>query len=324
MSKMLRLEKFEGFGNVKMAEVDIPTPAEEQVLVRVNRSLISRGSELFRRYVMEEAVSPDIMGYSDTGEIVEVGSALEGIEPGQRANAVAPHAQYVVGSPLGIKPTAVVLPDELSYEKATFIGLATSSVMWMRTTPIQPGDTVVILGQGIVGTLCAQTVRERNPGRIITVDAQALRCDISRKLGVDEVINCSETDSVAAVRELTDGNGADVVVECVGGFAGVKSFEQAQQMVKGDGIIHLIALYQGEPLTFDSSTMMSKMLIAGIRVPEPRSQHMLDAMQMLIDGTIKVDDIITHRLPWQQTPDAYHLLYNHPDEALGVILEWDE
>ena len=50
---------------------------------------------------------------------------------------------------------------------------------------------------------------------------------------------------------------------------------------------------------------------------------MRDAAQMLIDGRIKVAELITHRLPWEQTPDAYHLLYDRPDEALGVILEWD-
>ena len=67
MPRMKQLEKLDGFGNVKMIEVDRPEPGTGQLLVRVNRSLISRGSELFRRYVLEEAVSPDIMGYSDAG-----------------------------------------------------------------------------------------------------------------------------------------------------------------------------------------------------------------------------------------------------------------
>jgi NADPH:quinone reductase-like Zn-dependent oxidoreductase len=55
MSTMKRLEKLEGFGNVQMVDADIPRPGPEQVLVRVNRSLISRGSELFRRYNRQEA-----------------------------------------------------------------------------------------------------------------------------------------------------------------------------------------------------------------------------------------------------------------------------
>ena len=211
----------------------------------------------------------------------------------------------------------------MSYEVATFLPLTTSSVMWMRTTPVSAGQTVVILGQGIVGALCAQVVREKNPGRVITVDAQPLRCEISRKLGSDEVIDVSQTDSVAAVKELTNGKGADLVVECVGGPAGIRSFEQAQQMLAPNGAIHLIALYHGAPLSLHGGQFMNKLLVAGIRIDQSREECMHDAARMLTDERVRTSELITHRLPWESTPEAYHLLYNKPDEALGVILEWD-
>ena len=320
---MKRLVKSEGFGNVRMAEDAVPVPKPDEVLVQVKRSLISRGSELFRRYVKEEAVSPDIMGYSDAGEVVEIGRDLDAIKPGQRVMVSAPHAQYVVGTPLGDEHSVYVLPEGMSYDMATFLPLSTSAVAWSRSTPVEPGDTVVVLGQGIVGNLYSQAVRERRPRRVVTVDATDLRCRVSRECGADEVINISERDSVEAVMELTDGRGADVVVECVGGDAGIKSFEQAQRLTKRDGVIHLIALYQGGPLPLDSSLMMNKLLIGGMRTPVPRLQHMEDAAQMLMDGRIRPDPLITHRLNWQQTPEAYHMLYRNPDEALGVVLEWD-
>ena len=110
---------------------------------------------------------------------------------------------------------------------------------------------------------------------------------------------------------------------------GIKSFEQAPLMMKSDGVLHLIALYQGAKkagdglLQLDSGLFMNKLLVAGIRVPEPRSKHRADAVQMIADGHIEVGPMITHRIPWQQTPDAYHLLYNKPEEAMAVILEWD-
>ena len=320
---MKRLVKLEGFGNVQMAEAAVPVPGPDEVLVQVKRSLISRGSELFRRYVRQEAVSPNMMGYSDAGEVVGVGKGLDAIKTGERVMASAPHAEYVVGSPLGDEPSAFALPEDLSYDTATFLPLATSAVVWSRSTPIEPGDTVVVVGQGIVGNLYSQAVRQRRPGRVVTVDALELRCQLSRQCGADEVINVSERDSVEAVMELTDGRGADAVVECVGGDAGIKSFEQALRMAKKDGVIHLIAAYQGGPLPLDSSLMMNKLLIGGRRTPEPRSKHMKDAARMLMDGRIRPDPLITHRLPWQKTPDAYHMLYRHPDEALAVVLEWD-
>jgi threonine dehydrogenase-like Zn-dependent dehydrogenase len=321
---MKRLEKHEGFGNVKMVEADIPTPAPDEVLGKVKRSLISRGSELFMRYVKEGPVKHDIMGYSDAGEIVEVGDQVDSLKPGDRAMLVRPHAEYVTASVKGDMPRAVPIPDELSFDRAVFMPLTTSAIIWMQSTPIVEGDTVVILGQGIVGQLCAQAVRDRKPGRVITVDAQKLRCEASRELGCDECINCSETDSVERVRELTDGKGADVVIECVGGNAGLKSFQQAQQMLKATGVIHLIALYHGAPLELDASKFMNKTLIAGSHVSEPRRHFFPLAAQSLIDETIRVEPLITHRMPGLKADEAYHLLYNNPDEALGVVLEWDE
>ena len=324
MARMKRLEKLEGVGNVQMMEAEVPTPGPEEVLIKVNRSLISRGSELFRRYVMPEAVPPQRMGYSDAGEVVAVGAQVQGVEAGDRSNVTGPHAQYVVGAHGAIL-------EGMDYETATFIALSTSTVTWIRTTPIKPGDDVVVLGQGIVGNLYMQAVRERQPGRVITVDAEELRCEVSRRCGADVVINVSETDSVEAVKDLTNGRGADVVVECVGGVAGIKSFEQAQLMLKPGGVLHLIALYQASKempgdgvLPLSSRTMMGKMLVAGSRVSEPRSKHRVDAAKMLVDGRIKVGPMITHRLPWQETAEAYHLLYNKPEEALAVILEWDK
>ena len=62
----------------------------------------------------------------------------------------------------------------------------------------------------------------------------------------------AEVDAVADVRRLTDGKGADVVVDCVGGPPGVQSFQDALAMVKADGIVHLIGLYHGQPLALDS------------------------------------------------------------------------
>ena len=318
---MLRLEKLAGFGNVQMVEADMPKPDDGEALVRVHRSLISRGSELFRRYVLEESVPPSMMGYSDAGEVVDLGPGLDGLQPGDRVFVGGPHAQFVAGQPRR-------LPNSISYDRASFIGLSTSAVAWARTTPVEPGDVIVVLGQGIVGNLYGQAVRERCPGRVITVDTLDLRLEASRRSGSDVVLDASRTDPGQEVLRLTEGRGADVVVDCVGGPAGVKSFEQAQHMLKRDGVIHLIAAYQGGPspgaglLPLDSNIMMDKMLISGIRTPEPRSYHQDSAIEMIEDGSVAVDHLVTHRLPWQQTPDAYHLLYNKPDEALAVLLEW--
>ena len=138
----------------------------------------------------------------------------------------APHAQYAVGDADSTRGHLVPLPDDVSFEEGTFLLLCSQATAWTASSGVKKGDTVVILGQGVVGSLMMQIMRGYEPERIITVDALPLRCRISKELGADLVINGSDEDPVDAVRQLTDGKGADIVVDCVGGYAGIKSFEQ--------------------------------------------------------------------------------------------------
>jgi threonine dehydrogenase-like Zn-dependent dehydrogenase len=270
------------------------------------------------------------MGYSDAGDVEAIGSGVSGVAVGDRVISSAPHAEYVVRPARSGSDRVFVMPNGMSYEQATFLPLANGGVAWSRATPIEPSDTVVVMGQGLVGNLYAQTVRQRNPGKVIVVVAIYLRCDIAKQCGAETILNAANTDTVQAVKDLTNGKGADVVVECVGGNAGVKSFTQAQQMPAKRGVIHQIALYQagdGVPssggLPLDSSIMQRSRIIFGYwNSPEPRI-HLQDTADMLMDRRINVEPLITHRLPWEQTPDAYHMLFNSPQEALGVIIEWD-
>ena len=217
----------------------------------------------------------------------------------------------------------IPFPDDVSFEEAAFIPLLTSSIAWAESAEIQAGDTVVILGQGLVGNLMMQAAKDYKPERIIAIDALELRCDLSEQLGADIVVNCSEIDSLEAVKELTDGKGADVVMDCVGGDAGVKSFEQAQDMAKKGGTLFLIALYQGGPLPLHSGKIMNKRLLAGILIPEARSHTAQRAIKHIQDHRVNVKELITHRFPLAEAKQAFDLLYERPEEAMGVIFEYE-
>ena len=319
---MLQVIKPEGFGNIQLEEVPMPEVNAQQIRVETDTTLISRGSELFRRYIMEEAVPPSIMGYSLTGVVEAVGAEVTGYQIGQRVMVVAPHAQYVVATPNATDGRIVPLFEDVGFEEGTFLPLATSAVAWSDSSGVKAGDTVVVLGQGLVGSLMMQVLRGYNPGRIITVDALPLRCELSTQLGADVAINAAETDPVEEVRRLTDGKGADLVIDCVGGYAGVKSFEQAQDMTRQFGTIQLIALYQQAPLPLHSSKIMSKCLVAGILTDEPRSQIATRALRKIQNGDIRASEMITHRFHYTEAKDAFDLLWNSPGDALGVLIKW--
>jgi len=319
---MLQVTKPEGFGNIQLEEVPMPEINARQIRVETDTTLISRGSELFRRYIREEAVPPSIMGYSLTGIVDAVGAEVTGYQVGERVMVVAPHAQYVVAEPNATDGRIVPLFDDVSFEAGTFLPLATSAVAWSDSSGVKAGDTVVVLGQGLVGSLMMQVLRGYNPDRIITVDALPLRCELSTQLGADVSINADEIEPVEEVRRLTDGKGADLVIDCVGGYAGVKSFEQAQEMTRQFGTIQLIALYQQAPLPLHSSKMMSKRLVAGILTDEPRSQIAARALEKIQNGEIRASDMTTHRFRYTESKAAFDLLWNTPGDTLGVLIKW--
>ena len=318
---MLQVTKPEGFGNIQLEEVPIPEISARQIRVETDTTLISRGSELFRRYIMEEAVPPSIMGYSLTGTVDAVGTEVTDYQVGERVMVVAPHAQYVVAEPNATDGRIVSL-DDVGFEEGTFLPLATSAVAWSDSSGVKAGDTVVVLGQGLVGSLMMQVLRGYDPTRIITVDALPLRCELSMQLGADVAINADETDPVEEVRRLTDGKGADLVIDCVGGYAGVKSFEQAQDMTRQYGIIQLIALYQQGPLPLHASKMMSKRLVAGILTDEPRSQIAARALEKIRNTEIHASEMVTHRFRYTEAKAAFDLLWNSPGDTLGVLIKW--
>ena len=319
---MLQVTKPEGFGNIQLEEVPMPEINARQIRVETDTTLISRGSELFRRYIREDAVPPSIMGYSLTGIVDAVGAEVTGYQVGERVMVVAPHAQYVVAEPNATDGRIVPLFDDVSFEAGTFLPLATSAVAWSDSSGVKAGDTVVVLGQGLVGSLMMQVLRGYNPDRIITVDALPLRCELSTQLGADVSINADEMDPVAEVRRLTDGKGADLVIDCVGGYAGVKSFEQAQDMTRQFGTIQLIALYQQAPLPLHSSKMMSKCLVAGILTDEPRSQIAARALEKIQNDEIRASEMTTHRFHYTESKAAFDLLWNTPGDTLGVLIKW--
>jgi len=321
---MKRLMKREGKFNFVIEDAPIPSVGARQALIRNKVTLISRGSEIGGRYTSESALDHNAMGYSAAGIIEAVGTEITEFAPGDRVMAGAPHAEYVA---VNAEPGASVrhMPDELTFEDATFWPLTTSAVMWTWASSIKPGDTLVILGQGLIGSLCMQTMRMAGPQRIVVVEGIPLRCEIARKLGADEVINFNEENPVEAIKRLTDGNGADVVLEAVGGPAGVKAFDQAQDMTRAGGTILLIGLYHKEPLRLDVHKAMNKRILGAGHMPYRRVEGSQVALGLLLGGQVRPQEMITHRLDGRtEAVEAFRMLYERLQEAMCITLWWDE
>lgn len=322
---MYRVAKPQGFGNVILEEVPLPVCGPRDVLVRNHVSLISRGSEILRRYMHEEPIDPAIMGYSVGGVVEAVGAeAASRFQPGDRVAVVAPHAQFVLQDIDAMDGTRIwPIPNDISDEQAAFLPLALGGVMWADAPDIRAEDTVVILGQGLVGNLVMQAVRQYSPAKLIAVDTIAARCRLAQELGADVTLNGNEQDPVAMVHELTAGRGADLVIDCVGGKPGLTSFTQAQEMVCDGGTLHLIGLYHGTPLPLDASKIQRRRLIGGYYGTQSRTAMLPRTIALLQSGQIQIEPLISHRFHYTQAKDAYDLLYARLPEAMGVLLIWE-
>jgi NADPH:quinone reductase len=211
---------------MRLAEVGVPTPEHGQILVRVRAAALNFPDVLMCRgqYQVRPPL-PFTPGVELCGEIVEGaggGPGGSGFQLGARVigSPVLPHgalAEYAVMDPI----TAFPAPESLDDASASslFIAYQTGWFALHRRARLQAGETLLVhAAAGGVGSAAVQLGKAAG-ARVIAVVGGAEKAVVARDLGADEVIDRRVTDFVAAVKELTDGRGADVVFDPVGGDA---------------------------------------------------------------------------------------------------------
>ena len=204
--------------------------------------------------------------------------------------------------------------ERVSDSEAACLQSLSDSVASVETAGIQIGDSIAIFGQGSMGLECLQVARVSGAGRIVTVDVRDEACAVSRELGADYAINATKEDPVAIIRELTDGNGADVVFECAGGspkqgLAGVRSLMQAVDAVRSGGKIIGVSWF-GSPFELDVDLLRER----SIRYLFPdisTLEHLQHTVSLVASGRIRLKPTITHVLDGiDQVPKAFEITAN--------------
>lgn len=324
-STMKRIIKPEGRHQIEFEKTPIPEPRPGEVRIKAACSLISRGSELGARYTQEQAFSTDA-GYSMAGTVDAVGDGIDHLKIGDRVVALSPHAQYVIQSAHLGNPRQQTLvmpmPSDLCFESAPYYPLTAGAVTWVEIENIRPQNTVVILGQGLVGNLILQVIKANGVGKVVAIDVLENRCKLAAEFGADRVINAHDEDPIKAVKRMTNGIGADIVVYAVGGPGGPVAFEQGLDMLAIDGLIHLIGLYENQPLSLPSRKIQQRKLLGGYYRTNVGAQQSRRAMDLLTSGAIRTERMTTHQYPWHQAASAFSLLHEQPENTVGVLLDW--
>lgn len=179
----------------------------------------------------------------------------------------------------------------------------------------RPDSTVAIVGAGPIGLATLLTAKLFDPSRIIMIDPNANRLAVARDLGATHTLSGSAPEIVAAVKKLTDGKGADSVIEAVGTPT---TFELCEELVAPGGVIANIGVH-GKKADLHLETLWSHNITIRTRLVDTVTTDRL--INAVVDHKLDPLQLITHRFPMEQVMNAYDTFARAADtKALKVII----
>jgi L-iditol 2-dehydrogenase len=335
-------------GDLRVEDAPAPEAGPGDVVIRVRTcSTCGTDAKIFR-FGHHHISLPRVLGHEVAGEITEVGPAVEGLSIGDRVQIIAAipdgvcffcrrgeHTvcedlesigyQYDGGFAESMRVPAKVLavdgvnriPKHVAFEEASLTEPLACVLNGQELAQVGQGDIVVVLGAGPIGCLHVRLARARGARTVMLVDVNQGRLDLAARAEPDASIDGSKDDPIDAVRKLTDGRGADVVITATG--VGVAQ-EQALEMAALRG---RISLFGGLPrddsvIRFDSNLVHYRELsVFGAYGSAPR--HNREALRLIADGGVRVDDLITHRMSLADVRRAIETVIS--GEGLKVVIE---
>ncbi|MBN9439907.1 quinone oxidoreductase [Bosea sp. (in: a-proteobacteria)] len=217
MVKAIRVHKTGGPDVLQLEDIALPAPGPGQLLIR-NRAIgLNFIDTYFRTGLYPAPQLPFTPGNESAGDVLAVGEGVTEFKPGDRIACVAGLGAYAEER---IVPAAaaVALPDAVSYEAAASMMLKglTAEYLLHRTYKVKPGDTILVhAAAGGTGTILCQWGKALGATVIGTAGSKE-KADLARAHGADHVILYGEEDVAARVKEITGGQGCDVVYDGVG------------------------------------------------------------------------------------------------------------
>jgi threonine dehydrogenase-like Zn-dependent dehydrogenase len=281
-----------------------------------------------------QSSNPDHYG-PEGGLLSQKGGALfgytdlyGGYRGGQAQYARVPFADY--------GPRKV--PEALSDEQVLFLSdIIPTAYSGLRWADVQPGESVAVIGCGPVGLMALKLAKLLGAGLTIGVDVLPYRLEAARTTAGAQVVNARESDPVDVIRSLTDGRGADVVIEAVGmevdrgvlkkianvvhlQRGSITAVEMAFSAVRRSGRVSILGVYG---TTYDNFPL-GQWLDKGLRVQTgqaPVHNFIDELMSLIVEGKLVADDVISHRLPLEQAPHAYEIFNKKKERCTKVVLK---
>jgi 2-desacetyl-2-hydroxyethyl bacteriochlorophyllide A dehydrogenase len=338
----MKAAMFYGGTDIQVEDLPLPEPGPGEVLVRVRSAGICgsdlhgyRGQSPWETRNQGPRVGRE-NGHELAGEVAGIGAGVNRLKVGQRVGIEPEHligcgsCEYCRRGDTHICPNrgsrggsrhgshgfseydvclasnVHALPDSVSTDAAAILDCYACGVHAVHHVRIKPDSTVVILGTGAIGMTLGQVLKASGARQVIMVGTREEPLAVATEGGAADVgIANSKTDPVAAVLELTGGQGADVVFETVGSMA--PTLDQAIQMARRGGTVCILGIFTYLP-ELDVRTGYSKELTItwanSYSTWDGRSEYDI-ALDLLATGRVRAEPMITHHYPLAQIGEAF-------------------
>lgn len=340
---------YEGEGNFILKKRQIPKIIQPtDAIVRVTLASICTSDLHIKHGSVPRAVPGIVVGHEMVGEIAALGEAVTGFDVGDRVavnvetfcghcffcergyvnNCTDDNGGWAMGCRIDGGQAEYVripfaangltrIPDAVTDEQAIFTGDLLSTGYWgAKISEIKSGDVVMVIGAGPTGICTMLCARLYSPALIVAVDIDEDRLTFVKDRGIaDVVINSAHQSVDVIIRQLTDGRGADVVVEAAGGK---DTFTMAWQSARPNAIVTVIAMYE-EAQVLPMPEMYGKNLTfktGGVDACDCR-----EILRLIADGRLDASCLITHRFPLKDAMAAYELFEAKADHVMKVVLK---
>ncbi len=329
--------------DVRVEEMPKPEIGAGELLVRVAASGIC-GSDVMEWYRLDRA--PLVLGHEIAGEVVEVGKGVEPYKAGDRV-AVAHHvpcntchyclsgnptvcdtlrrtnfdpggfAEYVRLPAINVDRGVFLLPDEVSFEDATFVEPLACVLRGQRRANFQPARTMLVIGSGISGLLHIQLARALGAGRIVATDISRYRLEAAKRFGADMAISADDF-SPDRLQEANDGRLADLVIVCTGAVAAVN--QALESVERGGTVLFFAPTAPGVtiPVSINDLFWRTDRTLTTSYAGSP--DDYAAALRLIHARRLPVREMITHRLGLAETGLGFQLVAG-AQESLKVIVE---
>lgn len=330
-------------------EIPVPEITPDQVLIRVEYVGIC-GSDVHYfhdgrcgTFVVGE--EPFMLGHECAGTIVEVGSEVKNLVTGDRVCVepgitcgkcehcksgeynLCPDVKFLATPPIqGCNERYLAFPAELCYKlpdnMSTRVGALIeplSTCMYSaRLSEVTVGDTVVILGAGCIGLLIMMCCKARGASKVIICDLENIRLEKAKELGADYTVNSREADILAEVERLTNGRGADIVIEAAGNKV---TIAQTPFLVRQGGLILLVGMSAEEEITYNFGQIMAKE--ARIKSQFRFVNTFPTAIAAVESGLIPLEKIVTHEFSFNDIQKAYETCIYDKSNVVKALVKID-